>query len=79
MIAEEIRAYMADLNYLKTVAPRTAVTIGKFVNYDPCLNKIIQFNSVAVPVGIAMMNGDFKDDRLNRVDVRVGVFDGDAL
>jgi len=62
-IAEALRAYMADPNYLKTVAPRTAATIREFVNNNPRLNKIIQFNSVAAPVGAAVMNADPQDDR----------------
>src|SRR6266702_3217623 len=62
-IAEAIRAYIADPNYLKTVAPKTAATIRKFVNDNPRLNKVIQFNSVAVPVGIDATNGDSNDDR----------------
>ena len=62
-IAEAIRAYMADPNYLKTVAPKTAATIRKFVNDNPRLSKFIQFNSVAVPVGIGAMTGDSSDDR----------------
>lgn len=62
-IAEAIRAYMADPNYIKTVAPKTAARIRKFVNRNPRLNKVIQFNSIAVPVGAGMMNGDPNDDR----------------
>ena len=61
-IAEAIRACMADANYLKTVTPKTAATIRKFVNDNPRLNKFIQFNSVAVPVGIGAMTGDSSDD-----------------
>ena len=62
-VAEAIRAYMADPNYLKTVAPKTAAAIRKFVNDNPRLNKVIQFNSVAVPVGIGATSGDSGDDR----------------
>ena len=52
-IAEAIRAYMADPNYTKTVAPKTAARIREFVNSHPRLNKVIQFNSVAVPAALA--------------------------
>jgi hypothetical protein len=62
-IAEAVRAYMADPNYLKTVAPKTAAVIRRFVNENPRLNKFIQFNSVAVPVGIGATNEDSSDDR----------------
>jgi hypothetical protein len=46
-IAEAVRAYMADPNYLKTVAPQTAARIREYVNQNPNLAKIIQFNGVA--------------------------------
>jgi hypothetical protein len=46
-IAEAIRAYMVDPNYLKTVAPKTAARIREYVNSKPELSKIIQFNSLA--------------------------------
>jgi hypothetical protein len=61
-IAEALRAYMADPNYLKTVAPKTAATIRQFVNDNPRLNKIIQFNSDALPLGIAATCGDSSDN-----------------
>ena len=34
-VAEAIRAYMADPNYIKTVAPKTAARIREFVNSNP--------------------------------------------
>ncbi len=37
---------MADPNYMKTVAPRTAKRIRMYVNDDPLLKNIIQFNSI---------------------------------
>jgi hypothetical protein len=56
--AEAIRAYMADPNYIKTVAPKTAARIREFVNNNPRLNKIIQFNGIAAaPVGVASSAG----------------------
>lgn len=45
-MAEAIRAYMRDPNYLKTVAPKTAARIREYVNANPNLNKTIQFNSI---------------------------------
>ena len=44
LIAEAIRAYMADPNYLKSVAPKTAARIRAFVNESPELSRLIQFN-----------------------------------
>lgn len=44
-MAEAIRAYMADPNYMKTVAPDTAKRIREYVNSNPRLNKTIQFNA----------------------------------
>ena len=43
-IAEAIRAYLTNPNYLKTAAPRTAAAIRAAVNPNPRLNRIIQFN-----------------------------------
>jgi hypothetical protein len=45
-IAEAIRAYMRDPNYLKTVAPKTAAKIRAAVNGHPTLSRIIQFNTL---------------------------------
>lgn len=47
LIAESIRAYMTNPNYLKTVAPNVAARIRQFVNSHPQLSKIIQFNTMA--------------------------------
>lgn len=44
-MAEAIRAYMADPNYLKTVAPKTAAAIRAAVNENPRLSPFIQFNA----------------------------------
>ncbi len=48
-MAEAIRAYMADPNYIKTVAPQTAERIRQYVNSEPRLNHVIQFNSGGPP------------------------------
>jgi hypothetical protein len=49
LMAEAIRAYMADPNYFKAVAPKTAAAIRAAVNDKPALNKIIQFNALGLP------------------------------
>ncbi len=45
-MAEAIRAYMADPNYIKLVAPRTAKAIRLAVNRNPAVNHMLQFNTV---------------------------------
>lgn len=55
LVAEAIRAYSKDPNYIKTVAPRVAARIREYANPNPNLNKHIQFNSLAAalaPVGL---------------------------
>jgi hypothetical protein len=49
LIAEAIRAYFADPNYLKSVAPATAARIRAHVNSNPRLSPNVQFNSVTTP------------------------------
>jgi hypothetical protein len=44
LMAEAIRAYLQNPNYLKTVAPNVAARIRAAVNTNPNLNQIIQFN-----------------------------------
>ena len=44
LMAEAIRAYMVDPNYLKSVAPKTAKRIREMVNRNPRIAKTIQFN-----------------------------------
>ncbi|MGE0007074.1 MAG: hypothetical protein AB7S92_15970 [Parvibaculaceae bacterium] len=59
-IAEAIRAYMVDPNYLKTVAPKTAARIRKYVADSDDLANIIQFNGLAaggVLAGVAAGQG----------------------
>jgi len=53
LMAEAIRAYMADPNYAKTDMPKTAARIQDYVNTNPFLSKIIQFNSLA-PIGAGL-------------------------
>jgi hypothetical protein len=61
LIAEAIRAYMADPNYLKTVAPKTAAAIRDAVNSHPILSKIIQFNAIAGPAVMGIDLGSSTD------------------
>jgi hypothetical protein len=56
-MAEAIRAYLADPNYLKTVAPDVAARIRESVNSHPELSKIIQFNA-APPLPLAPWEDD---------------------
>lgn len=46
LVAEAIRAYMTDPNYIKTVAPDVAKAIRAAVNTNPSLSRLVQFNSV---------------------------------
>lgn len=48
-IAEAIRAYMTDPNYIKTVAPNVAAAIRRAVNSNPLTAPYIQFNSLPFP------------------------------
>jgi hypothetical protein len=45
-IAEAIRAYLLNPNYIKSIAPETAARIRQHVNATPYLQGKIQFNSV---------------------------------
>jgi|GEM_PF-1967359 len=45
-MAEAIRAYGSNPDYMKKVAPKTAKQIRKFVNNNKALKNIIQFNSL---------------------------------
>ncbi len=49
LMAEAIRAYMADPNYLKTTAPKVAARIRKHANPNLRTNRYIQFNTLAAP------------------------------
>ena len=51
LMVEAIRAYMADPNYLKTVAPKIAAAIREAVNSHPALGKIIQYNAAMMGLG----------------------------
>ncbi len=51
-INEAARAYMADPNYLKTDAPKTAARIREYVSPNPLTNRHIQFNSLLAAAGV---------------------------
>lgn len=53
LMAEAIRGYMTNPNYLKTVAPQTAARIREYVNNNPRLKSVIQFNSAVGGLGFA--------------------------
>jgi hypothetical protein len=55
-MAEAIRAYMRDPNWIKTVAPSAAKRIREYVNSNPKLNQVVHFNALA-PVGAAGLLG----------------------
>jgi len=47
LMAEAIRVYMVNPSYIKEHAPNVAARIRKWVNENPELRKIVQFNSAA--------------------------------
>jgi hypothetical protein len=55
LLAEAIRAYMADPNWIKTMAPKTAAKIRVWVNTHPELSRIIQFNSIGAGIAGAAL------------------------
>jgi len=57
-MAEAIRAYLADPNYMKTRAPQTAARIREWVNSNPLLNRYIQFNTIAGPMALYGLSSD---------------------
>jgi len=60
LLAEGIRAYMANPNYFKTVAPKSAARIRAAVNNNQYLKKVIQFNSLLAAglIGAGTANQD---------------------
>lgn len=47
LMAEAVRAYLTNPNYIKTVAPKTAAALREAINTNPRLNKFIHLNSIA--------------------------------
>lgn len=64
LVAEGLRAYMANPNYFKTMAPKAAAKIRAVVNSNDRLKRVIQFNSLLAAglIGAGARNQD-KDDR----------------
>src|SRR5262249_1683772 len=66
LVAEAVRAYLTDPNYLKTVAPNTAAAIRSLVNSHPELSKLIQFNTLGGAAGLGGALGDTADGNSGR-------------
>ena len=77
-MAEAVRGYMLDPNYLKTVAPKTAARIREYVNGNPALNKTIQFNSLAGvgSFGALAFSERLTKSKVSTVDSIIGVESG---
>ncbi|MQX35468.1 hypothetical protein [Roseospira navarrensis] len=52
-MAEGLRLYMQNPAYMKEHFPNAARRIRHAVNRDPGLNRIIQFNELGAPLGVA--------------------------
>lgn len=61
-MAEAIRAYMQNPNYIKSVAPRTAARIREYVNANQNLNRVIQFNSAGGIGAAGLLGGGLLGD-----------------
>lgn len=62
-MAEAIRAYLQNPNYLKSAAPKTALMIRHSVNNHPEISRIVQFNAGGLPVFLTPINNDpFKSE-----------------
>lgn len=62
-MSEAIRAYMTNPNEMKTIAPKTAARIRKYVNSHPELKDIIQFNSIPLAAGLGLFGASFRDEK----------------
>lgn len=69
LMAEAIRAYLADPNYLKTVAPSVAARIRGAVNNNPESSPHIQFNAVA-PMPFDPLSSSHRARTLARLSVQ---------
>jgi hypothetical protein len=67
-MAEAIRAYLWDPNYIKTVAPNTAAAIRAAVRKNLWLAKIIRFNSALAPIAGADVLGSADGEGLHNED-----------
>jgi len=66
LIAEFMRDYMIDPNYAKSLAPNAAKRVREYVNKDPRLKSVIQFNSVAAAIAAAGVGPAFVSLRWRR-------------
>lgn len=55
LVADLIRAYLRDPNYTKTVAPAATKRLREYVNANPNLRDVVQFNSAGGLLGVAGM------------------------
>ena len=62
-LAEAVRGYATDPNYFKTVAPDVAARVREFVNINPRLKNIVQFNSAGAGLGFGLLGSN--DDPAN--------------
>jgi hypothetical protein len=54
LMAEALRAYLVNPNYIKSVAPKVAAHLRKIVNRSPGLSRIIQLNEAsAIPAQLS--------------------------
>lgn len=67
LIAEALRAYMTDPNYIKSVAPKTAARLREYVNTNPNLNRHIMLNSMlGAPAGAGLLGGEGSMEEFRR-------------
>jgi hypothetical protein len=64
--AEAVRAYMSDPNYLKSVAPDVAERVRAYVNRNPRINRVVQFNSGS-PGLVIGADGAVRDENGNQI------------
>jgi len=85
LVAEGIRAYLTDPNYIKTVTPALAAWLRKYVNENPNLNKIIQLNALTALGGAGLLGASTNPsdaatrDEIARVAERSGMSAVDAM
>lgn len=68
LMSEAIRAYMADPNWIKTMAPKTAARIREWVNTHPKLSKIVQFNSLGAAITGATLGAGGQSGEVNAAE-----------
>ncbi len=66
-MAEAVRAYMVDPNYLKTMAPKTAARIREWAYSHPEVSNVVRFNSLAAGVGATGLAGQSEDSEAGEI------------